>query len=128
MGIIKYRTKLKIDKFFKNIKSNIITFIMNFDKEDVADFIVRDIHSMLKSGNEHIIISMCGGNDSHNSITDYLAKYHGEETCWDINFLHIAFDVISERIERKLSLYKDVNVEVLSISETDRRVIVTYTK
>ena len=128
IGIIKYSTKIKIDSFLNNIKSSIITFIRGIDKEDVADFIIRDIHSMLKSGNKNVVISMCGGSDNHNSITDYLTKYHGEETCWNIDFLQIAFDVISERIERKLSLYKDIDVEVLSISETDRRVVVSYTK
>ena len=125
---MKYRTKVKMNDFFNKIKSSIITFIINIDREDVADFIVRDIHSMLRNGEEQIVISMCGGNDSHNSITGYLAKYHGEETCWKIDFLHIAFDVISERIERKLSLYKDIDVEILNISETDRRVVVSYTK
>lgn len=96
---------------------------MTWIKGDVPTYITEDVVKRLHEGEQEIIVPMCK-DLSNKSIVDYLNEYHNKNHYWDLTFLHVAFDFIEERIKRRLSKFSDIDIEILKISDTDRRIVI----
>lgn len=117
------RGRLRITSLISRLKSNIITY----NRDDVPTYITKDIIRQLKKGNSHIVISMCNGHEgAYKSLPEYLNEYHGTNTYWKLDFLHIAFEFTSERVKQRLGRYKRIiKIDVIELSDTDKRIIIT---
>lgn len=123
---MKYRNRLRVSKVATRVanwlKSNIILCV----RHDVPTYITVDIMKRLNQGEKEIVLPMCRGELENKGIVDYLNEYHSREHFWGLGFLHIAFKLTEERIRKKLSIYSDINIETLDISETDKRITIKF--
>lgn len=98
---------------------------MIWAKGDVPTYIATDIMKRLHNGEHVITLPMCRDlNDK--SIVDYLNEYHSSsQAIWKLNFLHHAFAFSSEVIKDRLGRFSDIEVEIIEISDTDKRVVIS---
>ena len=115
-----YRNKFRISHVLLKLKNRITTW----SKGDVPTYIVTDIMNRLNKGEQEIVLPMCS-DIRYISIVDYLNEYHKyRKKAWKLDFLNHAFEFTSERIKQKLDRFKDIEVEILDISDTDKRVVI----
>ena len=121
---MKYRNRIRASQLTTRLvnwlKSNIITCT----KRDVPAYIAQDITKRLHDGEREIVLSMCMGEMGNKGIVNYLNEYHDKQHYWNLEFLHIAFKLTEERIRKKLSIYSDIDIKTLDISDTDKRVVI----
>ena len=97
---------------------------MTFVKGDVPTYVAYDIMNRLHKGEREIILPMCSDIE-HKSIVDYLNEFHRYRSkTWSLQFLSMAFLFISERIKQKLEGFSDIDIDVVELSDTDKRVII----
>lgn len=119
---LRHRNKFRALGFRNWLKEKVITWA----KGDVPTYITNDVMLRLHNGEQEIVIPLCIGLDTK-SIVDYLNEYHNKKTHWTLDFLKIAFDLTEKNIKKKLSKFKDISVELLDISETDKRIVIKVT-
>lgn len=113
------RTRLIVLRFKKWLKSSIITFF----KPDVPTYVFADLATRLLGGEKEIVLPMCK-DANHKSLVDYFNEYHNEKKCWNLSLLNFCFYFVKEKVVKKLSKLIDVNVEILDISDTDKRIVI----
>lgn len=97
-------------------------------KGDVPTFILNDVTDRLDKGETEIVIPMVLSLRDK-GVLEYLNEYHEKKDySWKLDFLDVAFDHVAKRIDDKLSSYKDIDVEILNMSDTDRRINITLRK
>lgn len=118
--MITYRSKFRLSRISRAIKSSIVTYM----KGDVPTYIANDIMDRLDNGEEEIIIPMVL-NVHDKSLVEYLNEFHrNKNKTWHLDFLNMAFLFVSERIKQKLGRFSDIEIEVLELSDTDKRVVI----
>ena len=97
---------------------------MSYAKGDVPTYIAVDVMNRLHKGEKEIVIPMMLSLYDK-SIVEYLNEYHRyKNRLWDMEFLNIAMMFTHERIKQKLGKFSDIEVELLDLSDTDKRVII----
>lgn len=124
---VKYRNRIRTSKLTKRLVNWLKSNIIACTKRDVPTYISQDIVKRLHDGEREIVLPMCMGDLSGKGIVDYLNEYHDKKGYWNLEFLHIAFKLTEEKIRKKLSLYSDIDIETLDISDTDKRIVIKLT-
>lgn len=118
--MLKYRNKFRMSKISKILKNSIEKYM----KGDVPTYIANDVIYRLDRGEKEITIPMVLGSYDK-SLVSYLNEYHRyNNKAWTLDFLSIAIEFTHERIKQKIGKFKDVEIELLELSDTDKRVIV----
>ena len=120
MKVMKYRNKFRISHVTLSLKNSIMTLA----KGNVPTYITTDVMNRLNKGEQEIVIPMLIGLYDK-SLVDYLNEYHRyQNKIWKLEFLHHAFMFTSEMLVKRLGRYKDIDIEILDISDTDKRVVI----
>ena len=115
----KYRNKFRIS----HAKLILRNSLMSYAKGDLPTYIAVDVMNRLHKGEKEIVIPMMLSLYDK-SVVQYLNEYHRCNRAWGLEFLSIAIEFTHERIKQKLGRFKDVKVELLELSDTDKRVII----
>ena len=115
-----YRNKIRLSHVWLTVKNN----LMSLAKSDVPTYITVDVMNRLNKGEKEIVIPMTLGVYDK-SLIHYLNEYHCyHNRAWGMDFLNVAIEFVYQRIEQKLGRFKDIEVEFLELSDTDKRVII----
>lgn len=121
---MKYRNRIRVLRLTSRLANWIKSSIILWFKSDVPTYIAQDVAKRLQDGEKEINLPMCMGELGNKGIVNYLNEYHNKTNYWNLEFLHIAFELTEKRIRKKLFFYSDISIETFNISDTDKRIVI----